>query len=112
MVCFSICGLANEDELLAHRREVATATSRFINAALVVIDRLKPVLLFGWQSPCRTGLELFLNLLGGPTFSLLGLQTGNGGGPGFRGLDQSVDHREQLQGRQVAVLDHHFNDHS
>ena len=43
-----ICGLASEDELLAHKREVATATSRFMNAALVdVIDRLKPVLLSG-----------------------------------------------------------------
>ena len=33
MVCFSICGLASEEELLAHKREVATATSRFMNAA-------------------------------------------------------------------------------
>ncbi|MEI7782409.1 MAG: hypothetical protein WCJ18_10855 [Planctomycetota bacterium] len=27
-------------------------------AAPIVIDRLKPVLLFGQQSPCRTGLSL------------------------------------------------------
>ena len=48
MVCVSICGLASEAALLDHKREVATATSRFMNAALVdVIDRLKPVLLSG-----------------------------------------------------------------
>jgi hypothetical protein len=57
MVCFSFCGLASEDELLAHKREVAVATSRFMNAAPVdVIDRLKPVLLSGVQGPGRTGL--------------------------------------------------------
>ena len=57
MVCFSFCGLTSEDELLAHKREVAVATSRFMNAAPVdVIDRLKPVLLSGVQDPCRTGL--------------------------------------------------------
>jgi hypothetical protein len=33
MVCFYFCGLASEDELLAHKREVAVATSRFMNAA-------------------------------------------------------------------------------
>jgi hypothetical protein len=59
MVCFSFCGLASEDELLAHKREVAVANSRFMNAAPVdVIDRLKPVLLSGVQEPCRTGLSL------------------------------------------------------
>jgi hypothetical protein len=42
----SICGLASEDELVAHKSELAVTTSRFMNAALVdVIDRLKPVLL-------------------------------------------------------------------
>jgi hypothetical protein len=57
MVCFSFCGLASEDELLAHKREVAVATSRFMNAAPVdVIDRLKPVLLSGVQGLGRTGL--------------------------------------------------------
>jgi hypothetical protein len=46
LVCLSICGLASEDELLAHKSELAVTTSRFMNAAPVdVIDRLKPVLL-------------------------------------------------------------------
>jgi hypothetical protein len=40
MVCVSICGLASEAELLAHKREVVVLTPRFINVALVVIDRL------------------------------------------------------------------------
>ena len=52
-VLLLLCGLASEAALLAHKRKVATATSRFMNAAPVVIDRLKPVLLFGMQSPCR-----------------------------------------------------------
>ena len=67
MVCFSICGLASEAALLDHKREVATATSRFMNAAPVdVIDRLKSVLLFefgqdGFGSGC---LAEFLEGLG------------------------------------------------